>query len=84
MKPFVKQANITDIPTYMLGFALGSMIDLALTYSLRHGWSVAGMLGLGTAGGVIVGSIAERKGKVKSIKELHRPLTLFPPDPRQR
>jgi hypothetical protein len=26
--------------------------------------------------------IAERKGKVKSIEELHRPLTLFPRTPR--
>jgi hypothetical protein len=64
----------------MLGFALGAMVDVATTYAIRHGWSVAGVLGLGTAAGVIVLSIAERNRKVKSIEELHRPLTLFPPD----
>jgi hypothetical protein len=33
---------------------------------------------LGTAFAILFTYIAERKGKVKSIEELRRPLTLFP------
>jgi hypothetical protein len=70
----------------LLGFALGALVELLAVLVIRrpHHWESAmiGAVDLGFAGAVLITYIAERKGKVKSIEELHRPLTLFPPSSR--
>jgi hypothetical protein len=69
----------------LLGVAIGLLINLAFDAIRRpHDWATPGTVGLCLSCAAIVLGIAERKGKVKSIDEINRPLTLFPrtPDPR--
>jgi hypothetical protein len=70
---------------YSFGFALGALTEVLAMLVIRrpHHWEyvVSGAMSLGSVFGVCVTYIAERKGKVKSIEELHRPLTLFPRTP---
>jgi hypothetical protein len=65
----------------LLGCALGALIGLAI-FSIRRphnlGFAMSPAIALCMSCGTIVIWIAERKGKVKSMEELHRPLTLFP------
>ncbi len=64
----------------LLGFAFGALI-LGALYAFRRphwGFFMSPALAFCISCGAIVTSIAERKDKVKSIEELHRPLTLFP------
>ncbi|MGP0073138.1 MAG: hypothetical protein ACLPWF_14550 [Bryobacteraceae bacterium] len=65
----------------LLGCAFGALIEL-LIFSIRTprhwGFAMSPAIALCISCGTIVIWIAERKGKVKSIQELHRPLTLFP------
>jgi hypothetical protein len=66
----------------LLGVAIGLLINLAIDAVRRpHDWFPSGMIGLCLGCAALVVWIAERKGKVKTIDELHRPLTLFPRDP---
>jgi hypothetical protein len=61
---------------------VGLLVALALGSVIRHRFGI-GMAGAGIAvscGAIAVG-LAERKGKVKSIEEINRPMTLFPPAP---
>jgi len=66
---------------YLLGSAMGLPILLVL-FAIRppHHWRMAIVPAIGVCNsiGLIVLQKAERRGKVKSIEELHRPLTLFP------
>jgi hypothetical protein len=68
----------------LLGVAIGVVFCSALALIRRpHNWESAVRADFGlciSCGGITVW-IAERKGKLKSIEELHRPLTLFPRDP---
>lgn len=71
----------------LLGFALGAVI-VAILFSIRrpHHWNTAASTAIAfcVSCAAFVTWVAERKGKVKSIAELQRPLTLFPrstPDP---
>jgi hypothetical protein len=66
------------------GIAIGLLIASAI-FAIRrpHHWQleILPVVTLCLSCGLLTISIAERKGKVKSIEELHRPLTLFPRDP---
>ncbi len=69
---------------FLLGAAIGLLIASAF-FAIRPPhhrdfamiWTLTFCMNCGT----LTGYIAERKGKVKSFEELHRPLTLFPRDP---
>jgi hypothetical protein len=66
----------------LLGVAIGLLINLAIDAVRRpHDWATPATVGLCLSCAAFVVGIAERKGKVKTIEELHRPLTLFPRDP---
>ena len=65
---------------FMIGFVLGLGLAMAKIGHLRVSWTGLGrsaILGLGSSS--ISVWIAERRGKAKSIEEIHRPQTLFPP-----
>ena len=68
----------------LLGWAMGLPILLVL-FAIRPprhwGMAIVPSIGLCNGVGLIVLQKAERRGKVKSIEELHRPLTLFPACP---
>lgn len=65
----------------LLGFALGAEIVL-LIFGIRrpHNWGFAmsAAIPFCVSCATLITWLAERKGKVKSITELRRPLTLFP------
>jgi hypothetical protein len=69
---------------FLPGFAIGLLI-LSVIWAIRkpHHWGAAFSLAipLSISCGTWTTYIAERKGKVKSVEELRRPLTLFPRDP---
>jgi hypothetical protein len=66
----------------LLGVAIGLLINWAIDAVRRpHDWFPPATVGPCLGCAALVVWIAERKGKVKSIEELHRPLTLFPRDP---
>ncbi len=69
---------------YFCGFALGALIELSVKLAIHrpHTWESAGFgaMGLGTSFGVLFLYIAERKRKIPSVEDLHRPLRLFPRD----
>jgi hypothetical protein len=62
----------------LLGFGIGLLVALLLEGVLGKGLGM-GAIGLALGCGSIAVGIAERKGKVKSIEEINRPVTLFPP-----
>jgi hypothetical protein len=65
----------------LLGSAAGVLIVLAISAIRKpHHWEfmASPAMALCIACGVVATLIAERMGKVKSIEELQRPLTLFP------
>jgi hypothetical protein len=66
---------------YLLGSAMGLPILLVL-FAIRppHHWGmvIVPSIAICSPFGLIVLQKAERRGKVKSIEELQRPLTLFP------
>jgi hypothetical protein len=65
---------------YLLGgYGIGSLIMLAL-WGITGKFQILFLFVLGNSFGVLLTYRAERKGKVKSIEELNRPLTLFPRD----
>lgn len=65
----------------LFGWAIGLPMLLAL-FAIRrpHHWGMVVIPAIVCCNGIglIAVRIAERKGKVNSIEELHRPLTLFP------
>jgi hypothetical protein len=66
---------------FLLGFAFGALLVLAISAIRRPrywGFAISPAIAFCISCGTIVTSIAERKGKVKSIGELRHPLTLFP------
>jgi hypothetical protein len=68
----------------LLGVAIGVVICSALHLIRRpHDREAALRADFGPCivRGTLAVYIAERRGKVKTIEELHRPLTLFPRDP---
>jgi hypothetical protein len=62
----------------LLGFGIGLLVALLLEGVLGKRFGM-GAIGLALACGSIAVGIAERKGKVKSMEEINRPVTLFPP-----
>jgi hypothetical protein len=66
----------------LLGACVGvlflEMIGLVQHHHLVPSWENGGFVGVALGSATIAVNIAERKGKVKSIRELERPLTLFP------
>jgi hypothetical protein len=64
----------------LLGFSIGLLVAFLLGAAVNKHFGIgAGAIGLAVACGAISVGIAERKGRVKSIEELNRPLTLVPP-----
>jgi hypothetical protein len=67
------------------GVAIGLLI-LSVLFAIRrpHHWQyeILPAVTICLSCGNLATYIAERKGKVKSIEELHRPLTLFPRSPK--
>jgi hypothetical protein len=65
----------------LLGFVLGAVI-VSILFAIRrpHSRSAATSTAIAfcVSCAAFATGVAERKGKVKSIAELHRPLTLFP------
>ena len=65
----------------LLGFAIGFLIISAL-FAIRQphhwGYAVSPAIAFCIACGALAVYVAERQGKVKSIREIDRPLTLFP------
>ena len=69
------------IAVALLGIAVGALIFLAISVIRRpHHWEfvISPAMALCIACGAVATLIAERKGKVKTVAELERPLTLFP------
>jgi hypothetical protein len=65
---------------YLLaGYGVGSLIALAL-WLFTGKLKVLPLFVLGNTLGALFTWWAERSGKVKSIEEINRPLTLFPRD----
>jgi len=63
---------------YLLaGYCVGSLIMLVL-WGFTRKFQILSLFVLGNSLGALFVYRAERKGKVKSIEELNRPLTLFP------
>jgi hypothetical protein len=62
----------------LLGMALGGLVG-------SIPWALTGkpspFVALGVAGASLAIFLAERKGKLKSIEEINRPITLFPRNP---
>lgn len=70
-----------------LGCTIGALFAAVCILLRRpHDWVIAVVFifNMCVCSGVIVSSIAERKGQVKRSQDPHRPLTLFPPDSPQR
>jgi len=69
--------------SYLIGSALGMLVlflrGKPIFFSMGSG-SVGVMNGMGITCSSLLLWYAERNGKVKTIEELHRPLTLFPRD----
>jgi hypothetical protein len=61
----------------LLGFGIGLLVALALGGLLGERLGSGGA-GIAVACGALAVAIAERRGKVKSIEEINRPMTLFP------
>jgi hypothetical protein len=64
---------------FLLSFGVGTIPSLA-TWAFAGKFSAPLALGLGTSCSGLFLLFCERTGKVKSIEELNRPLTLFPRD----
>jgi hypothetical protein len=64
---------------FLLSFGVGMVPSLA-TWAFTGKFSSALALGLGTSCSSLFLLFCERTGKVKSIEEIDRPLTLFPRD----
>ena len=65
----------------LLGFALGALMVAAILAIRRPhhlGFAASPAIAFCIACGALVTYIAERRGKVKSMKEIDRPPTLFP------
>jgi hypothetical protein len=68
-----------------LGVAIGLLITLAFDAVRRphvRESAIVGAIGLCISCASIIIGIAERQGKVKSIEDMHRPLTLFRRSPK--
>lgn len=65
----------------LVGFAIGLVFFLTLEIALHKPFALEPALVGAFSCGTLSVWIAERKGKVKSIEEINRPLTLFPPVP---
>jgi hypothetical protein len=66
---------------FLLGCGVGAFIWTAFLAIRRpHDWVLAilSLIEMSVCCAVLACYFAERRGKVKSIEELHRPLTLFP------
>jgi hypothetical protein len=61
----------------LLSFGVGTIPSLA-TWAFAGKFSAALALGLGTSCSSLFLLFCERTGRVKSIEEINRPLTLFP------
>lgn len=61
------------------GYCVGSLILLVL-WTFTQRFQILSLFLLGNSLGALFVYWAERKGNVKSIEELNRPLTLFPRD----
>jgi len=61
----------------LLGISIGLVITWGIRTAVGKRFDTGGIV-IAIACGVLAVSIAERKGKVKSIEELKRPATLFP------
>lgn len=64
---------------WLIGFAFGSLVAGALDWELKKPFG-ARFIGIAVGCGSVAVAMAEKKGKVKSIEDINRPLTLFPPD----
>jgi hypothetical protein len=63
----------------LLGIGIGLTIAWGIQSAIGKRIEIGGISTvIGVACGALAVSIAERKGKVKSIEELKRPATLFP------
>ena len=63
----------------LVGYIPGFLILLVL-WTFTRKFQILPLFMLGNSFGALVVYWAERKGKLKSIEELNRPLTLFPRD----
>jgi hypothetical protein len=61
----------------LVGYGVGSSISLVL-WAFTGKFQILSLFVLGNSLSALFVYWAERKGKVKSIEELNRPLTLFP------
>jgi hypothetical protein len=61
----------------LVGYSIGSLI-LLVFWAFTGKFKILSLLTLGNSFGAFFVYWAERKGKVKSIEEINRPLTLFP------
>ena len=64
----------------LLGISIGLVIAWGIRSAVGKSLRTADIV-IAIACGALAVSIAERKGKVKSIEELKRPTTLFPKQP---
>jgi hypothetical protein len=65
------------LPGNAIGLLIASAM-FAIRRPLNWQFEILPVIAICLSFGNLAIYIAERKGKVKSIKELHRPLTLFP------
>jgi len=63
----------------LVGYGVGSLILLVL-WTFTGKFQILPLFVLGNSFSALFVYWAERKGKLKSIEELNRPLTLFPRD----
>jgi O-antigen/teichoic acid export membrane protein len=64
----------------LLGFSIGLLVALVLGSVAGKSFGMGGV-GIALSFGGLAVAIAEWRGKVKSIEEINRPVTLFPRTP---
>lgn len=66
---------------YLVGLPIGLIVGLAVNYAIGKPLSPVWIFNCGNCAGLLTLGWAEHQGKVPSVDEAKRPITLFPRDP---
>ena len=66
---------------YLVGLPIGLIVGLVVNYAIGKPLSPVWIFNCGNFAGLLALGWAEHQGKVPSVDEAKRPITLFPRDP---